>query len=80
MGSPAPDNQLLDWTVARQKGFNSDWNCWMLQLHRTDPSGETDGDFCAVDKADYDSHPSGSHYQTHGDWLDNVLQGPRDNP
>lgn len=70
----ASSNQTLIWTVTRQKGFNPDWNCWMLQLHREYKDGETDGDFCAKDKNDYDSHPLGASYQTQGDWLDNIVK------
>lgn len=69
------ETQSLNWTVMAHRGFNPDWQCWMLQLDQVDgPHNETTGDFCAIDKADYDSHPDGSAYQTKGDWLDNLTK------
>lgn len=79
----APDKssqQLLDWTVISQRGYNTDWQCWILRLNRVEgPQQETSGDFCAKDKADYDAHPSGTSYQTKGDWFDN-LTPPNERP
>jgi hypothetical protein len=65
--------EILTWTVLRHQGYNPEWQCWILQLDRTEgPQHETTGQFCAKDKADYDAHANGSTYQTKGDWLDNL--------
>lgn len=70
-------DQLMDWTVLLHRGWNPNFQCWILRLdQKQGPQHETTGDFCAKDKSDYDSHPDGSHYQTKGGWLDNLIPDP----
>jgi hypothetical protein len=65
----------ITWKVMRHNGFNPDWKCWILVLDREWENGGESGDFCAKDKADYDAHPDGTMYTTHGGWLDNLMHG-----
>jgi hypothetical protein len=64
----------ITWTVFLHRGYNPDWQCWMLRLTKPSTGDDTTSDFCAKDKADYDSHPDGATYITHGGWLDNTLR------
>jgi hypothetical protein len=73
-------DEVQNWTVFKHLGYNGSFECWILRLNGGrsgyDPVEET-GDYCAKDKADYDSHPDGSSYQTKGSWFDNLT--PPDN-